>query len=104
MPSRSPVMKIGFSLTGVRFLFRNSTNSRMPPSYRKRWLLPSRSSSIVIETPAFRNASSRSRCDSVSKLNSVISKTVVSGLNVIFVPRFSVVPVTSSAAEGVPRS
>ena len=33
--------------------------------------MPSRSSSIVIVTPALRNASSRSRCDSVSKLNSM---------------------------------
>ena len=37
-------------------------------------------------TPAFRKASSRSRCDSVSKLKSVVSKTAGSGLNVIFVP------------------
>jgi hypothetical protein len=48
---------------------------------------------MEIETPAFRNASSRSRSDSVSKLYSVISKTVESGLNVTLVPRFSVTPV-----------
>ena len=41
---------------------------------------PSRSSSIVIVTPAFRNASSRSRCESVSKLKSVVSKTSRIGL------------------------
>ena len=45
--------------------------------------------------PAFRNASSRSRCASVSKLKSTVSKISASGLNVIFVPRFLVVPVIS---------
>ena len=49
-------------------------------------------------TPPLRNASSRRRCASVSKLNSVVSKICVSGLKVTFVPRFFVVPVTSSSA------
>ena len=76
----------------------------MPPSYWNLWLLPSRSSSMVIVTPPLRNASSRSRCASVSKLNSVVSKICASGLNVTLVPRFLVVPVTSRSAIGSPRS
>ena len=60
----------------------------MPPSYWNLWLFPSRSSSSVIVTPPFRKASSRSRCASMSKLNSIVSKICASGLNVIFVPRF----------------
>ena len=56
----------------------------MPPSYWNLWLLVSRSSSSVIRMPAFRNASSRRRCASVSKLKSVVSKISASGLNVIF--------------------
>ena len=48
--------------------------------------------------PPFRNASSRSRCASVSKLNSVVSKICVSGLKVTFVPRRFVVPVISRSA------
>ena len=40
-----------------------------------------------------RNASSRSRCASVSKLYSTVSKICGSGLNVTFVPRRCVVPV-----------
>ena len=52
--------------------------------------------------PPFRNASSRSRCASVSKLKTVVSKISASGLNVTFVPRRLVVPVTSSAPVGCP--
>ena len=75
----------------------------MPPSYWNLWLLVSRSSSSVIRMPAFRNASSRSRCASVSKLNSTVSKISSSGVKVIFVPRFLVVPVISRSACGFPR-
>ena len=57
---------------------------------------------MVTVTPPFRNASSRSRCASVSKLYSVVSKIWVSGLNVILVPRFLVVPVTSSSPDRIP--
>ena len=53
--------------------------------------------------PAFRNASSRSRWASVSKLNSTVSKISLSGVKVIFVPRFFVVPVISRSACGFPR-
>ena len=53
--------------------------------------------------PAFRNASSRSRCASVSKLNSTVSKISLSGVKVILVPRFFVVPVISRSACGFPR-
>ena len=49
-------------------------------------------------TPPLRNASSRRRCASVSKLNSMVSKICVSGLKVTLVPRFFVVPVTSRSA------
>ena len=45
--------------------------------------------------PPFRNASSRRRCASVSKLKTVVSKICVSGLKVTFVPRRLVVPVIS---------
>ena len=55
-------------------------------------------------TPPLRKASSRSRCASVSKLYSVVSKIWASGLNVIFVPRFFVVPVISRSPWGSPRS
>ena len=48
--------------------------------------------------PPFRNASSRRRCASVSKLKTVVSKICGSGLNVTFVPRRFVVPVTSRSA------
>ena len=48
--------------------------------------------------PPFRNASSRSRWASVSKLKTVVSKISVSGLNVTLVPRRLVVPVTSRSA------
>jgi hypothetical protein len=67
-------------------------------------LAASRSSSSVIVTPAFRNASSRNRPASVSKLNSTISKICGSGLNVTLVPRRFVVPVTMRSASGLPRS
>ena len=100
MPSFSPFMKIGLSLTTALFLFRCWTNETMPPSYWNLWLLPSRSSSMVMRMPPFRNASSRSRCASVSKLYSTVSKICVSGLNVTFVPRRCVVPVTSRSAIG----
>ena len=56
---------------------------------------------MVTVTPPFRNASSRSRCASVSKLNSVVSKICASGLKVILVPRFLVVPVTSSGVDRI---
>ncbi len=53
--------------------------------------------------PALRNASSRRRLFSVSKLNVVASKMVVSGLKWTFVPRFFVVPVSASVSCGMPR-
>ena len=76
----------------------------MPPAYRNLWLLPSRSSSSVTTTPAFRNASSRRRWASVSKLKTTFSKISASGLKVTFVPRFFVVPVATSSLVGLPRS
>jgi len=54
--------------------------------------------------PPLRNASSRRRWASVSKLKTVVSKTCGSGLKVTFVPRRFVVPVTSSSPAGKPRS
>ena len=59
---------------------------------------------MVMTMPPLRKASSRSRCASVSKLDLVLSKIWASGLKVTFVPRFCVVPVTSSGPVGVPRS
>ena len=99
MPSLSPFMKIGLSLTTALFLFRCWTKETMPPSYWNLWFLPSRSSSMVMTMPPFRNASSRSRCARVSKLYSTVSKICVSGLNVTFVPRRCVVPVDLEVAE-----
>jgi hypothetical protein len=99
-------MKIGFLVDAATlFLLRCLTNEMMPPSYWNLWLLlVSRSSSRVIRMPALRNASSRRRCASVSKLNSMPSKISPSGANVIFVPRFFVVPVISRSPNGLPRS
>ena len=54
--------------------------------------------------PPFRNASSRRRLASMSKLNSVVSKICGSGLNVTFVPRRFVVPVMTRSLSGLPRS
>ena len=54
--------------------------------------------------PRLRKDSSRRRWDSVSKLKVVVSKICGSGLNVIFVPRRSVVPVCSSRVWGLPRA
>ena len=61
----------------------------MPPSYLNSSVLPlGRSSTSVMWTPLFRNASSRSRLASVSKTKSVVSlKIVLSGLKWIRVPR-----------------
>ena len=64
-----------------------------------------RSSLSVILRPLFRNAISRSRCASVSKLNFVASMMVPSGLKVIFVPVFRPArPALASGALGNPRS
>ena len=54
--------------------------------------------------PPLRNASSRSRWASVSKLKTVVSKICVSGLKVTLVPRRFVVPVISSSPVGRPSS
>src|SRR6266853_211032 len=54
--------------------------------------------------PLLRKAFSRSRSESLSKLNSIVSKICVSGLKVIFVPRFRVLPVCLSSATEIPRS
>ena len=55
-----------------------------------------------MRTPAFRKASSRRRCASVSKLNSTVSKTSASGLKVTFVPRFLVMPVFDQIGDRLP--
>jgi hypothetical protein len=57
----------------------------------------------VIVTPPFKKASSRRRLASVSKLNSIVSKTCPSGLNLTFVPRRFVVPVMTRSLWGLPR-
>ena len=51
-------------------------------------------------SPAFRNASSRSRVDSVSKSYSFTSKMVGSGWNDTLVPRLSVTPISCTCALG----
>src|ERR1051325_7121220 len=54
--------------------------------------------------PLLRNAFSRKRSDSLSKLNDVSVKICESGLNVTFVPRLRVLPVCFSGATGIPRA
>ena len=55
--------------------------------------------------PLFRNASSRRRCDRVSKLNSIVSKILESGLKLTLVPRLSVWRDRLQRSPlGVPRS
>ncbi len=76
----------------------------IPSLNRNSCFFPVRSSSIVILSPAFRNASSRSRPESVSKLYSVTSKIVVSGLKVTFVPRRWVSPTIVTLPAGFPHS
>ena len=75
----------------------------MPPSYLKSWLLLLRSSRIRMRRPGFRNASSRIRFESTSKLKSVASSTVESGLKVTLVPRRLVVPMLRTFPVGMPH-
>src|ERR1700688_1077807 len=57
----------------------------------------------TIVTPELRNASSRSRCSSVAKSNSVMVKVFFDGRNVTSVPRLSwAVPTTASGATASP--
>ncbi len=58
----------------------------------------------MIATPGIRNESSRRRCESCSKWNSVTEKISGSGQNVIFVPVFFDVPVEAIGATGTPRA
>ena len=54
-------------------------------------------------TPELRNASSRSRCSSVAKSNSVMVKVRGEGMNVTSVPRLSFAgPATLSGATASP--
>ena len=54
-------------------------------------------------TPELRNASSRSRCSSVAKSNSVMVKVFFDGRNVTSVPRLScAAPTTASGATASP--
>ena len=76
----------------------------MPPSYLKSCDLSVRSSRIVMRRPGFRKASSRIRFDRTSKLKSVASRTVGSGLKVTFVPRSEVLPITCTFPVGTPCS
>src|SRR5262245_18000719 len=57
-----------------------------------------------MRTPRFRNASSRRRCASVSKLNSVVLKTSGSGVKRTDVPRRSVPSPTASGFTTSPRT
>jgi len=92
--SFSPSMNTGLGCSGVLLRLRCFTNSTMPPLYWKSWLFPVRSSRMEIFSPAFRNDSSRSRWDSVSKENSVSVKISASGLKVMRVPVLRDLPVT----------
>ena len=103
MPSRSAPKKIGCGGRVTLLRLRCSTKEAMPPSYWKRSLRESRSSSSVIRMPRFRKDSSRSRWESVSKRKLVTSKIWVSGLNVTLVPRRSVLPLCVSFTVGSPR-
>ncbi len=87
--------------------FTYAMKSRMPPSYMKSARSPSaRSSMSSMRSPRFRNAISRSRWLSVSKLKSVSSKMSPSGKNVIVVPVSAPVRRSpfSSCVFGSPRS
>jgi hypothetical protein len=55
---------------------------------------------MVILTPRLRNASSRRRCERISKLKSVVSKIWPSGLNVTRVPRSLDLPTSFSGLAG----
>ncbi len=60
-------------------------------------------SDSTMVTPELRNASSRSRCSSVAKSNSVMVKVCFEGRNVTSVPRLSPAsPVTASGATASP--
>src|SRR5438105_2899320 len=74
-PSTSPRTEMGGSKSTVLFLFKSSTYATIPPSYLKSWLLSKRSSRIKMRSPGLRNASSRIRLESTSKLKSVASRT-----------------------------
>ena len=63
--------------------------------------MPLRSSLIWMRSPAFRNESSRRRCESTSKSNSMDGKICGSGWKVTSVPVLSVVPIASSALVGL---
>ena len=76
----------------------------MPPSYLKSCDLSVRSSRMVMRRPGFRKAISRMRLESTSKLKSVASSTVESGLKVTLVPRSEVVPRTWTFPVGTPFS
>ena len=65
---------------------RCSTKELIPPSKQKSCSLPLRSSSMTMRTPAFRNASSRSRCESTSNEYPVLWKISASGWKVTLVP------------------
>src|SRR5262249_50890094 len=54
-----------------------------------------------MRSPAFRNDSSRSLCESTSNSNSMLGKITVSGRNVTRVPVLSVVPISASGLGGL---
>jgi len=57
-----------------------------------------------MESPLFRNAISRSRLARRSKEKSVVSKTIGSGMKLVLVPRFFVLPITLTGPWGTPRT
>ena len=88
--------------SAVLFWLIHSTNDLMPPSYLKLCSLSLRSSFTCISSVELRNASSRSLLERVSKLYWVVSNISLSGVNVIFVPVFVVVPVSWTLVVGLP--
>ena len=90
MPSRSALIMIG---AGISDVLRGRDSARTPRGRRRstapRSSRPPRLSESTIVTPEFRNASSRSRCSSVAKSNSVMVKVCGDGRNVTSVPRLS---------------
>ena len=86
--SRSPWNAITGSWMVFLFWWRYSTNDRTPPSNLKvldRCCSPRVSMSSML-TPRLRNASSRSRDDSMSKLNSIFANISGSGSKRVMVP------------------
>ena len=96
---RSPAIRIGGACSGCARSIQVLDEGDDAALVAEVVVLPVRSSLITMRTPAFRKASSRRRCESVSKENSVLAKISPSGLKVTLVPVLSLVPTGSEVAH-----